>query len=104
MGRQGGRDITLKYKLVILFPSPKYLLGKGYLSSGGTTTESDDVRDQLEEEAKTRGDSSEESRQLGLCSNIVKVDGLLRLKKGEELKMTLHPMMDCEYFISGKAK
>ena len=63
-------DIILKNKLVILFPSPKCLLGKGYLNSEGM---SDDVRNLLETEARARGDFSEENRQLGLCSNIVKV-------------------------------
>ena len=70
-------EAALKTKLVILFPSPKYLLGKGYLSSEGAT-ESDDVRNRLETEAKARGgDFSEENTQLGLCSNIVKVIKLL---------------------------
>ena len=71
-------EAALKTKLVILFPSPKYLLGKGYLSSEGTLLESYDVRNLLEAEAKARGgDFSEENRQLGLCSNIVKVIKLL---------------------------
>jgi len=104
--KQGGQivpdgDIILKNKLVILFPSPKYLLGKGYLSSEGTSA---DVRNLLEAEARERGDFSEENRQLGLCSNIVKVDDISRYKKGEKPKMKIRPMVDCEYFISGQAR
>jgi len=109
--KQGGHDLddsteaALKTKLVILFPSPKYLLGKGYLSSEGATDAGNDVRNLLEAEAKARGgDFSEENTQLGLCSNIVKVDDILRDRKGEKPKMEIRPMMDCEYFISGQAR
>jgi len=91
-------DRRLK-KYVILCPSPKFLVGQVGNRSG-------DIRDDLELiEIKKGGDAGDkEVRKLHTCSNIAKVDRLIRREMEEEAKLEVYAIEGDDYQMTGKTR